>query len=413
MAYTYEFLSVENIPAYLASRPELVDVLNAKSLTDIREVGDGNLNLVFIIKDDEGHGVVLKQALPYVRLVGPDWPMYPDRARIEYRTTLTHSKAAPGLVPEIYFFDVDRYIIAMEDLSDHTVWRTALNAGEVNDGTAAAIGGYIAKTAFATSLFGCGSESHKKAMAQSINPEICLITEDLVFTEPYFPNGRNSVLPENEVDAQAIIDDDFMKLEMGVLKFKFMTECQSLIHGDLHTGSVMVKSGADGTNISTKAFDSEFSMYGPIGFDIGALLANFYIAMARSTALNRREHLNFLIHLPVQAWDSFESNFRTLWPTRVDKRVFSDELLDVLLEHWKADALGFAAAKMTRRIVGLAKTSDIETLEPALRTGAARGVLKSAQYIVRERHNTTDIARITSVVVMILNENATRTDEQS
>ena len=35
----------------------------------IREVGDGNLNLVFIVEGPAG-GVVVKQALPYVRLVG-------------------------------------------------------------------------------------------------------------------------------------------------------------------------------------------------------------------------------------------------------------------------------------------------------------------------------------------------------
>jgi len=35
----------------------------------IREVGDGNLNLVFIIEGGAS-GLVVKQALPYVRLVG-------------------------------------------------------------------------------------------------------------------------------------------------------------------------------------------------------------------------------------------------------------------------------------------------------------------------------------------------------
>ena len=82
----------------------------------------------------------------------------------------------------------------------------------------------------------------------------------------------------------------------------------------------------------------------------------------------------------------------------VDKRVYSDELLEELIKQWKVDALGFAAAKMTRRIVGLAKTSDIETLEPAQREGAARGVLRSAQLIVRERHTNTDIANISEKI---------------
>ncbi len=404
----YEFLNVESIPGYLASRKETSGVIDAADLAEIKEVGDGNLNLVFIVKDRSGKGIVLKQALPYVRLVGPSWPMSPNRARIEYEATLAYSKVAPELVPIVYFYDAARFIIGMEDLSDHQVWRTALNKGEFHRGSASAVGEYIAKSSFATSIFGLGGEMHKQGMAQAINPEICLITEDLVFTEPYFPNGRNSVLPENEVDAQAIIDDEFLKLEVGKLKYDFMTNSEALIHGDLHSGSIMVKADEDGKSVSTRAFDAEFAFYGPLAFDIGAVIANFYVAMARSTALDRTVHCEFLRTLPEEVWASFESNFKALWPTRVDKRVFSDELLSDLLAKWKRDSLGFAAAKMIRRIVGLAKTSDIETLEPALRIGAARGVLRSAQMIIRERHNDTDLNHITRNVLAVLAENRTR-----
>ena len=148
---SYEFLSQENIAAYLASHPETASVIDHTAIAEMKEVGDGNLNLVFIVKDKNGNGIVLKQALPYVRLVGPSWPMAPDRARIEYETTVIHGKAADHLVPKLYHYDPDRYIIAMEDLSDHTVWRTKLNAGEQNHGAATSIGEYVAKTTFATS----------------------------------------------------------------------------------------------------------------------------------------------------------------------------------------------------------------------------------------------------------------------
>lgn len=409
MEQTYEFLSAENIPGYLAARDEISSVIDSSSLVEMQEVGDGNLNIVFIVKDNKGRGIVLKQALPYVRLVGPSWPMSPDRARIEYETTVIHSQAAEHLVPRIYFYDTDRYIIAMEDLSDHKVWRTALNNGEMNFGTAESVGEYIAKVTFATSIFGAGGAAHKKGIARAINPEICLITEDLVFTEPYFPGDRNSYLPSNEADAQAIISDKQMVLEMGKLKFKFMTASEALIHGDLHTGSVMVRSMADGTEISTRAFDSEFSFYGPIAFDIGALIANFYIAMARSTALGRSEHVEFVQTLPSALWDSFETHFRQLWPSRVDRRVYSDELLDVLFKEWKEEAFGFAAAKMARRIVGLAKASDIETLDPSIREGAARGVLRSAQLLMRDRHAHGSVDEMTSKVKRIFDD--TRTGE--
>ena len=404
MLETYDFLTAENIAAYLASHPEISSVIDAGSIVDLKEVGDGNLNLVFIVKDKQGKGIVLKQSLPYVRLVGPSWPMSPDRARIEYETTMIHSVAAKHLVPEIYFYDPERYIIAMEDLSDHKVWRTALNLGEPHFGAAEAIGEYIARVLFATSIFGAGAEAHYKGIARAINPELCLITEDLVFTEPYFPADRNSYLPENKADAEAIINDKQMALEIGQLKYKFMTSAEALLHGDLHTGSVMVKSDASGKAISTRAFDSEFSFYGPIGFDIGACFANFYIALARATALGRTTHADYISALPEELWCAFEKNFRTLWPSRVDKRVFSDQLLEELLAQWKVDAIGFAAAKMVRRIVGLAKTSDIETLEPDLRIGAARGVLRAAQLAVRERHSNTDIPSLTQKMRKIIEE---------
>ena len=96
---SYEFLSQENIAAYLASHPETASIIDHTAIAEMKEVGDGNLNLVFIVKDKNGKGIVLKQALPYVRLVGPSWPMSPDRARIEYQTTEIHGKAASHLVP--------------------------------------------------------------------------------------------------------------------------------------------------------------------------------------------------------------------------------------------------------------------------------------------------------------------------
>ena len=407
MSDMYEFLKIDNIAAYLKSHKEISTVIDAESIVEINEVGDGNLNFVFIVKDKNGDGIVLKQALPYVRLVGPSWPMSPDRARIEYETTKTHSLAAKNLVPEIYFYDPVRFIIAMEDLSDHTVWRTSLNQGEQNYGVAAAIGEYIARALFATSIFGSGADGHYKGVAHAINPELCLITEDLVFTEPFFPADRNSYLPENREDAEAIINDRQMVLEIGQLKYKFMTSAEALLHGDLHTGSVMVKSDLAGIAISTKAFDSEFSFYGPIGFDIGACFANLYIALARATALGRKEQADFVAELPEELWVSFEYHFRSLWPNRADKRVFSDQFLEEQMTQWKIDAVGFASAKMVRRIVGLAKTSDIETLEPQLRIGAARGILRSAQMAIRERHSNIDLTLLTKKIREILEETRT------
>jgi len=383
----YSFLTAETIPDYIREHPQLADRIDAAAIVDVTEVGDGNLNLVFIIRDVRGGGLVLKQALPYVRLVGPDWPMTPERARHEVEALRLHRSLAPNLVPEVFHFDADRYILGMEDLSDHRVWRGALNDGLMHEGAAELTGEYVAAVAFGTSIFGMDPEEQKMIAARSANPQLCTITEDLVFTEPFSLGGRNSVIPANERDAAALIADDVMVKAMGQAKFAFMTQGEALIHGDLHTGSVMVRaaSGDDGPVDSAKAFDSEFAFYGPVAFDLGALWANYTIAAARATALGEDARADWCLDLCDATWGSFENAFRTAWPTRRDPRVFTDDFSDDLLARWRSETWLFAAAKMSRRVVGLAKASDVETLPEDLREGAVRGLLETARAAVRLR----------------------------
>ncbi len=407
---SYEFLTADTIPAYIAANPALAEQVDVSAITEVKEVGDGNLNLVFIVHDSHGGGVVLKQALPYVRLVGPDWPMTPDRGRHEAEALQFHGRLAPALVPRVYAFDGERYILAMEDLSDHRVWRGALNEGLRHEGVASLMGEYCAAVAFGTSIFGVDPEEQKMIAARSTNPELCTITEDLVFTEPYFPADRNSVIAANERDAADLAADDVMVRAMGHAKWVFMTHGEALIHADLHTGSVMVRaaSGNEGPVDSAKAFDSEFAFYGPVAFDLGALWANYTIAAARATALDEDERAAWCMDLCEQTWSSFEASFRASWPSRRDARVFTDGFGDDLIARWRSETWLFAAAKMARRIVGLAKTKDIETLPEELREGAARGVLAAARQAVRDRDADSSVQAYSAMALGILSATTTR-----
>ena len=386
MPDTYEILTPATVVDYIARSPALSAVLPPGRIGEVREVGDGNLNLVFIISATDGPGIVLKQALPYVRLVGPDWPMTPDRAAKEAEALRSHGALVPSLVPTLYDYDVERYVLAMEDLSDHEVWRRALNRGERHEGVATDVGVYVAHVAFGTSVFGMPAGAQKAALAVAVNPELCEITEDLVLTEPTRPAARNSVLAANEPDAQALIDDDATVREMGWLKWQFMTQAEALIHGDLHTGSIMVRAAADGVPRSTKIFDSEFAFYGPVGFDLGLAYANYVIAAARAFAQGEDERAAWALGLLDETWRAFETTFRGLWPGRLDPRVFTDATLEDFIAKVAVDGIGYGAAEAMRRIVGLAKTADIETLPEHLREGAARGVLRASRMMATTRH---------------------------
>lgn len=403
----YEFLTPATVGDYLRSRPGLAGRLDLDldDIANVEEVGDGNLNLVFIVQDHQGRGVVLKQALPYVRLVGPDWPMTPERARHEADALRVHAASVADAVPRLYDFDPARYVIVMEDLSDHRVWRGALNEGLRHDGVAEAMGRYVAGYAFSTSVLGLDAEAHKAAMVAASNPELCRITEDLVFTEPYADIGRNSVDPVNAPDAAELAADATMVAEIGRAKWLFMTAGEALIHGDLHTGSVMVRT--DGTGVSARAIDPEFAFYGPVAFDLGALWGNYVLAAARAVALGERERAEWCVAQAPATWAAFEAAFRRRWPQRQSPAVFDDGFADDLLARWRAEAWLFGAAKMARRIVGLAKVSDIETLPPGPKQGAVRGALRAARRAVRERHGDPSAERFAAVMLAVLIEHAT------
>lgn len=387
MAADYAFLTIEEIPEYIRSRPKLAARIDADNLVSINEIGDGNLNLVFIAKDTAGRGLVLKQALPYVRMTGEGWPMTPERSRFEIQSLRAHGALVPDLVVNVIDDEPERFIFVMEDLSDHQVWRGALNKGEIHNGVAGPVGTYIGAVAFGTSLFGMERMALAAAQERSVDPELCVITEDLVFTEPFVGAERNSWLPGNEADVREFQADTVFGEAMAEAKYFFMTHAEALIHGDLHTGSVMVRK-PEGSNDadSVKAFDSEFAFYGPVAFDIGATWANYAIAAARAYALGEDDRALWCLGLIDETWSGFEAEFRRRWPERQDPRLWDDAFLDRLIARWRNETWLFAAAKMSRRIIGAAKTKDIETLPPELREGAARGVLLLARKAVVERH---------------------------
>ncbi len=72
-------------PASIASFPEDRDREGDREEEEegvkVSEIGDGNMNFVFLVQDDV-HSVswIVKQAPPFVRCVGESWPCSPERA---------------------------------------------------------------------------------------------------------------------------------------------------------------------------------------------------------------------------------------------------------------------------------------------------------------------------------------------
>ncbi|MCF1503924.1 S-methyl-5-thioribose kinase [Afifella sp. H1R] len=366
----------ESLRGYLAEISAVRDRLGGDPAAwTIEEVGDGNLNLVFKVRGSES-GVAVKQALPYLRLVGEGWPLPLERAHFEHMALSREAQHAPGLVPEIYHYDETLALIAMELLEPHIIMRHGMIAGTVYPKFADDLSTFAANTLFFTSDLALKA-AEKKAMVGAFagNTELCKITEDLIFTEPYMVAERNRwTAPYLDPLAASIREDGDLKVAVSRLKLKFMCDAEAMLHGDLHTGSVML------TPEETRVIDPEFAFMGPMGFDTGAVIANLLIAYFsqvghESAPGGRDAYRAWVLQATTEFWNGFRAKFKKLWEENGTGDAYPTPLFaseagktrlaaerEAYLDRLFADTLGFAAAKMIRRILGLAHNIDLEKI---------------------------------------------------
>ena len=405
----YRALKEADVAAYLAGVPAVAAKLGGKPADwKVREVGDGNLNLVFVVEGPR-NGVVLKQALPYVRLVGESWPLPVRRAFFEHQALSAQAAVVPAHVPKVFHFDEPLALTVMAYLTPHIILRKGLIRGTVYPRLADHMATFMAETLFATSDLGQPAADKKKHMALFCgNTELCRITEDLVFTDPWrVAEGNRWTSPQLAAIAASVRADGPWKCAAQQYKLKFLSEAQALIHGDLHSGSIMV------TEAETYAIDPEFAFYGPMGFDVGALLGNLYLAFfaqsgheARAGA--RDDYRDWILSTAEEVWTLFDRRFRSLWNTRHASETFAPGLFaggagpaalkeaqDAYLRRLFGESLGYAGCKMTRRILGLAHVEDLESIaQPDLRAECEKRALKLARTLMVEGAGFTDIGAV-------------------
>jgi 5-methylthioribose kinase len=375
----YRILREADLRDYLAGVPAVAARLGGSPAAwSISEVGDGNLNLVFIVKGTEG-GVAVKQALPYVRLVGESWPLPLSRSHYEYLALTNQARLAPALVPAVLHHDEALALVAMELLEPHIIMRKGLIAGRLYPRFVDDITTFMAQTLFFTSELACSAAEKKEGIAAFAgNHALCKITEDLIFTDPYREAEQNRwTSPWLDATAARFREDLDAHVAISRLKSKFMGSPEALIHGDLHTGSVMV------TETETRVIDPEFAFYGPMGFDIGAVIANLVMAYFASAGHERspgerRDFEAWILQTIEGVWSAFARKFLELWRSEARGDAYPATLFmgtagaarleterQLYMARLFGDTVGFAAAKIIRRILGLAHNIDFEWIEDA------------------------------------------------
>ena len=402
-------MDVDSVLEYCASKPSIAAALGGKDNLErwsAKEVGDGNINFVYIVScAATQNAVVVKQGLPFVRVVGESWPLTQERVRYEAEALQTAHGFCPAHVPEVFLYDPSMSVIAMRFLEPpHIILRGGIVAGATYPRLAAHAGEYLATTLFGSSALAVGCERlREQRQAFGQNEAMCALTEQVIFTEPYCDAENNKwTSPQLDAAAASLRGDVALKTKMAALKRAFATDAAALLHGDLHTGSIMC------TSTTTFVIDHEFAFYGPMGFDVGAFLANVLLAYfsqdghEKTSGGDRSASRAWLLETFTGTWHTFERRFLQLWDERgvaagtagiTPASVYGgsageDALRAVQKAYMKGvlrDSLAFAGAKMTRRIVGIAHVADMESIEdPDVRAKCELAALACARRLILE-----------------------------
>lgn len=386
----YYELSEATVVKYVTER---IAFFSDDAVFECNEIGDGNLNLVFRIKDiKHNKSVILKQALPYVRAAGNDWPLDIGRGVIETKILQLEYELTGGLAPKVYLFDNEMYCMIMEDLADYIIMRYGLLKYENYPNFAGQISDFLVKTLLLTSDVVLDHEEKKNRVKDFINPELCKITEDLVYTEPFNLGGRNKM--EDFLvgfHQKELVEDGALRTEVAKLKFDFMNNAQALLHGDLHTGSIFVNQNY------TKVIDPEFAFYGPMAYDIGALIANLAMNYLSTDATLedgtiKEKHLAFLLKTIGEVIDLFKVKTLKLWDEVVrDEMAKAPGFKEWYINDVIVNTAGVTGCEMIRRTVGFAHVKDLDIIpDNSRREKAKKANILLAKKFIKNRHRIVD-----------------------
>ncbi|HHO55388.1 MAG TPA: S-methyl-5-thioribose kinase, partial [Trueperaceae bacterium] len=310
----YKELDTKSVVEYLKTRPALAEVLPVNDEYEASEIGDGNLNMVFIIqsKTVPERTVIVKQALPYLRVVGESWPLTRDRIIYETEALKIYNEIAPEFSPIVYDNDYDMSVAVMENLNQHEIMRKPLVSRERFPKFAEHISSFLANVLFKTSDLYLSSKDKKALQEKFMNPELRKLQEDFVYTNPFMEAEENNWNPLIDDLAKDVRSDGKLKQEINKLKIDYVLKAQALLHADLHTGSIMLNKE------ETKVIDPEFAFVGPMAYDIAAVIQNLilnyasHFAHTKDTA-QRESYQDYLLETIRDIWNGFALKFDQLW----------------------------------------------------------------------------------------------------
>lgn len=163
----------ENLPEYFAADEKLV----------CKEIGDGNLNYVFRLANENGKSIIIKQAGEELR-ISKELKLSTDRGRIEANVLQLQGEYAPGSVPKVYLYDEVMCVQVMEDMIGHGMMRTEMLNGAIYPLFAEQIADFMVKTLILSSDI-VMDHMEKRSLSVSLLIQIYATLQSILFSQSH------------------------------------------------------------------------------------------------------------------------------------------------------------------------------------------------------------------------------------
>ena len=286
-------------------------------------------------------------------------------------------------------------LFIMEDLKDCIILRDALIKGKILYHLPEQITDFIIETTLSTADFFTDAFSKKNEVIKYTNKELCKISEELVFTEPFFNLLKENVFSDC---LKKYVEKEFYKnkqlqFEVAKLKYEFMNNPQALIHGDLHTGSIFTN------DKYIKVMDCEFAFYGPIGYDLGTLIANLIFSYVYHLNItNNKKFMRFIYNAINDIIKLFKKKFLIKFKKDIkDISAKNEEFKKYYLDNVLKYSFGICGLEIIRRTTGCARVKEIESVsDEKKRADIEYSLLKIGKEVIMQREKLIKVADFTN-----------------
>lgn len=310
-------------------------------IEEIQELSEGNVNQIFRVIMANKKTFIVKYAPPFAY-------RYRDikiaNARNNYETmVLKHFGSHSNHYPKIYASFPSLNMTVMEDLQNCQTLRDALIEGITFPNLANDILNIFSK--YSKNTDKNDLENSQYCYKNGIE-ELQNITKLFVFEKPFgkdYPEGF--ICPDSNLDwvKLHIFKSPQIQMIRKKLQKKYYSSTEYLLHGDLHTGSILVNQE------NTYIIDPEFSKLGPISFDLGMLIANLImVGIASEFHLSA----NPISQIKFKKW--LFSMIEIIWSNIFTCISDKQNCINTL----KQETIGYCGIEIIRRVIGEAQIKD-------------------------------------------------------